>query len=85
MSSYQPRQYLFDGNSILLNKYADVEEQKYDQNFEDVVEDDPDIKQSTNYFKTKDLNNPELLNTQLSGKNNETGQNQFSPNQTGFS
>ena len=85
MSSYKPRQYLFDGNSILLNKYADVEEQKYDQNFEDVVEDDPDIKQSTNYFKTKDLNNPELLNTQLSGKNNETGQNQFSPNQTGFS
>jgi hypothetical protein len=87
MSVYQPRQYMFDGNSILLNKYEDVEKEKYDQHFEDVVEEDPNIQQSNNYFKTKDLNNPELLNTKLSNTNEQIGesQNQFNPNQTGFS
>ena len=46
MSVYQPRQYMFDGNSILLNKYEDVEKEKYDQHFEDVVEDE-----DTSYVK----------------------------------
>ena len=35
-----PRQYIFDGQSILLNKYSDVEEAKYDQNYEDAVIED---------------------------------------------
>ena len=37
-SYYQPRQYILDGKSIILDKYADVEKEKYDQTFDDVVE-----------------------------------------------
>ena len=48
-----PRQYIFDGQSILLNKYDDVEEAKYDQNFEDIVIEDevPNMNQSNNNLK----------------------------------
>ena len=35
-SNYQPRQYFFSGNSIILDQYADINE-RFDQNFEDAV------------------------------------------------
>ena len=77
-----PRQYIFDGQSILLNKYDDVEEAKYDQNFEDIViEDDvPNVNQSNNNFNQS--TNQNFYNT--NPMNSQTNYNQ-NMNQTGMS
>ena len=77
-----PRQYIFDGQSILLNKYDDVEEAKYDQNFEDIVIEDevPNMNQSNNNFNQS--TNQNFYNT--NPMNSQTNYNQ-NMNQTGMS
>ena len=78
-----PRQYIFDGQSILLNKYDDVEEPKYDQNYEDaVIEDEvPNINQSnTNFNQSSNQNfynsNPMNSQTNYNQNMNQTGMSQ---------
>ena len=47
MSYYQPRQYIFDGKSILLNQYDEVNRDRYDQTFEDgVVQNEEPVRES---------------------------------------
>ena len=83
-----PRQYIFDGQSILLNKYDDVEEPKYDQNYEDaVIEDEvPNINQSnTNFNQSSNQNfynsNPMNSQTNYNQNMNQTGMSQTNYNQ----
>jgi hypothetical protein len=97
-SYYQPRQYILDGKSIILDKYADVEKEKYDQTFDDVVESqnfnaNSQINQSQNPTNQNFNNNNSTMNNLINDYyynsqnpyNNNTNYNQSNLKQTGFS
>ena len=63
MSYYQPRQYIFDGKSILLNQYDEVNRDRYDQTFEDgVVQNEEPVRES-GYDQFNQSNNLAQSNT----------------------
>ena len=70
MSYYHPRQYIFDGKSILCNQYDEVNRDRYDQTFEDgVVENEDQVRSSS------------LTNTQNFNQNRISQQNEPQPQQ----
>ena len=96
-SNYQPRQYILDGKSIILDKYADVEKEKYDQTFDDVVESqnfnaNNQLNQSQNPTNQNFYNNNSTYNNLINdyynsggSYNNNTNYNQSNLKKTGFS
>ena len=63
MSYYQPRQYIFDGKSILLNQYDEVNRDRYDQTFEaGVVQNEEPVRES-GYDQFNQSNNLAQSNT----------------------
>ena len=63
MSYYQPRQYIFDGKSILLNQYDEVNRDRYDQTFEDGIVQNEEPVRKSGYDQFNQSNNLAQSNT----------------------